>query len=191
MFTPCLRLLRQKFPEAEIVALTMFSASYEVLKDNPYLNDVILWEFLTKPKLQSLKFLCHLRKQKFDLSIMPFRAYRRTYNIVSFLVGAKKRIAHRFLQGYFRQLTFLNTETILVDENLHNIENNLNLLKILGIKTDNEKIDLEVRIPEDDKVFADSFLERKGLSHKNLIVGIHPGRIHYRRAETRWRILHV
>lgn len=187
MFTPCLRLLRQKFSEAEIVALTMFSASYEVLKDNSYLNDVILWEFLIKPKLQSLKFLCHLRKQKFDLSIMPFPAYRRTYNIVSFLVGAKKRIAHCFSKGYLTQFTFLNTKAIPINEELHNAKNNLNLLTLLGINLSHDEPKLDLNPSEDDKRFAHTFLSSLQLSGKDPIIGVHPGSIHYRRARhKRW-----
>lgn len=187
MFTPCLKPLREKYPKAKIVALTMFSASEEVLKNNPNLDQVILWEFLTQPKLHSLRFIWRLRKERFDLSITPFPAYRRDYHLISFAVGAEERIAHRFSKGYFTQFTFLNTKTIPMSEELRNVENNLNLLTLLGIHLGSEELKLDLNPSEAAERFAHTFLLPLQLSDKNPIIGVHPGSIHYRKAwHKRW-----
>lgn len=72
-------------------------------------------------------------KERYDVSILAFPAYRREYHIVSFILGAKRRIAHRFASGYWSECTFLETDLVPVDESKHNVINNLELLRVLGI----------------------------------------------------------
>lgn len=178
MFTPCLSLIRRKYPRAKITVLTMFEGCKEILENNPNMDEVLCFEFLSKSKLVGLKYLLNLRKIKFDLSINPFPTFRREYNIISFTVGAKKRIAHKFNTGYISDLTFLNTDTINVNEKLHNIENNLNLLKLIDInyKDEIKKKDIKYNLilSKSNINFGKRFIENLKWSNQR-IVGIHPG----------------
>ncbi len=184
MFTPALSLLRKRFPGASVTALTMFRGSQDVLDDNPNLDRVLFWDFLGQSKINSVRFVLGLRKERFDVSITAFPAFRKEYNLVSLLAGARKRIAHRFPRGYFRQLTFLNTHTVPVDEGAHNVVNSLNLLKEVGIdwKAEGPVPGLQISLSGDDESHAGGFLEQGGLGKDRPVIGIHPGTVHYRQA---------
>ena len=57
MTTPMIKVLRNTYPKAEIDAITMLPSSYEILKNNPNLNNVIYYPFLKEGYLKSLFFL--------------------------------------------------------------------------------------------------------------------------------------
>ncbi len=184
MFTPALELLRKKFPQTQIDCLTMFEGSKEVLLNNKSLDNVFYFPLIDKPKIEGIRYLLNLRKRKYDISIMAFPAYRKEYNFVSFLVGAKKRIAHKFKKGYFKELTFLNNCLVGVDEEKHNIINNLNLLKALNIKWEKEidlnNIKYHLKLSEQDLDYIDKFLKEQEIDKRSLLIGIHPGSINSR-----------
>ena len=185
LFTPCLKGIREQFPNAKITVLTMFKASKEIFEGNPNIDEVLAFEFLSKSKLQAIKFLFRLRRRKFDLSITAFPAYRREYNIVSFVIGAKERVAHRFEKRYFTQFTLLNTKTVPVIREAHNVENNLNLLKHIGINVKNDKRKLDVVISRNDVILAELFLRTHSISKNDFLIGIHAG-THSRGFTRRW-----
>src|SRR5512136_844951 len=97
MFTPALSLLRKNLPEAEIDVLVMSHGSEEIYKANSNLNKLIYFNFLEEGALKSLKFLFQLRK-KYDASISVYPSNRKEYNIISFLIGAKKRAGIVYLR---------------------------------------------------------------------------------------------
>jgi heptosyltransferase-2 len=172
LFTPCFRIIKERNPEARIIALTMFESSKQIIEDNPYVDVVLRWKFLSEPRIRSIKFLLNLRNMKFDMSVTAFPAYRREYSIISFLAGAKERIGHKFKSGYFTQFTFLYTKTVQVEYSAHNVENNLNLIEAMDQK---KNARLDVRISMCDEKFAELFLNNLGLSPDDFIIGMHPG----------------
>src|SRR5207249_3759824 len=87
--------------------------------------------------LGAIKEILELRPQRYDYSLLAFPAFRREYHIVQRLIGAKKRIAHKFSKGYVNECNFLDTDHIPVDDTVHNVVNNLNLLHTFGIKWQN------------------------------------------------------
>ena len=173
MFTPALKRLRSHFPQAHIKALVMYKGSYDVLDKNPNLDEVILWEFLKQGFLKSLKFMLRLRQERFDVSIVAFPANRLQYNVVSFLIGAKLRLGHRYKHQNLIHLPFLNHKTILESDELHNVEENLRLLEFLGIQREDFKTVLEIYPSEGDWKRAEAFWEKHNLSQKQYIFGLH------------------
>lgn len=133
MFTPVIRILRKKYPDCQIDALTMFPSSRDILANNPFIDTVYMHEFLTKSLADALSCIVSLRKRRYDCSVLAYPAYRREYHLLQYAVGAQKRIAHRFPKGFLSQLHFLNTDTVPVDEHEHNVRNNLRLLEGFGI----------------------------------------------------------
>jgi len=174
-FTPCLSIIRKTFPNAKCTVLTVDNPSKEILDDNPNVDEVINGDFLRNSKLSSINLLLKLRKRKFDLSITSFSSYRRVYNIGSWLIGAKERISHNFNQGYYSQFTFLNTKTIPVEYESHNVENNLNLLKCCDIDTSSYNAELNIYLKGKNEDFATKYLDANGISKNDFIIGIHPG----------------
>jgi heptosyltransferase II len=177
MFTPTLMLLRKKYPHATIDALTMMKSCQDVLRPNPNLDHVLYYP-LMDDRIGGLKFLLGIRG-KYDLSIMAFPQYRKEYHIASYVIGSKKRIGHRWKTGHFTEMHFLNSRTIPVDEQQHNVINNLNLLKSLGINWKNhlseKNIHYELFIDKESKRKAHQYLHKHHLSTKKMLIAIHPG----------------
>lgn len=174
MFTPALRLLRKCLPEAEIDALVMYRGAQEIYSSNPNLNKVIHFNFLEEGAFKSLKFLLHLRK-KYDASINVYPSNRKEYNLISFLIGAKKRGGIVYLRKNKSNLGFLNNVRVLENDDVHNVQANIKLCEALIGKKFNEEPPLEFFIPENENIFANKFLSNADISANELVIGFHPG----------------
>lgn len=174
MFTPALRLLRRARPKAQIHALVMFPGVKDIYSSNPDLDKIIYYNFLQNGALKSLKFVMSLRG-RYDLSINVYPSNRKEYNIISFLLGAKRRAAVKYLRANLINLGWLNNITIKEDDLLHNVNENINLVgKILNL----EKIEepkLQLDISGENRVYAEQFLKSKSIIESKLVIGFHPG----------------
>lgn len=174
MFTPALKLLRQSLPSAEIDALVMFKGTKEIYETNTNFNEVIHFDFLKEGVLNSLKFVLGLR-DKYDATINIYPSNRKEYNIINFLLGAKKRVAVEYLRMNNSDLGWLNNVTVLENDKTHNVQTNIKLVeKLLNKKLDEEPT-IQILLSEDDKSFAENFLKEKNISDKDFVVGFHPG----------------
>lgn len=174
MFTPALRILRRARPKAQIHVLVMFPGVKDIYSSNPDLDKIIYYNFLQNGALKSLKFVMSLRG-RYDLSINVYPSNRKEYNIISFLLGAKKRVAVEYLRTNLRNLGRLNNITIKENDLLHNVNENINLVgKILNL----EKIEepkLQLDISGENRVYAEQFLKSKSIIESELVIGFHPG----------------
>jgi len=174
MFTPALKLLRKNLPEAEVDALVMYRGAQEIYSSNPNLNKVIHFNFLEEGTLKSLKFLFQLRK-KYDASISVYPSNRKEYNLISFLIGAKKRAGVAYLRNDKNNFGFLNSVRVLENDNVHNVQANIKLCEALIGKKFNEEPPLKYSIHENEATFASKYLNDAGISANELVVGFHPG----------------
>jgi len=178
MATPMVKLLKHKNPDAEIDIACMFGGVEYVFKNNKNISNIYKLSLYKESSFTGFKQILSLRKNKYDLSILAFPAYRREYHLVQWLIGAKKRITHKFEKGFFSEFNFLDTDSVAVDEDLHNVENNLNLLKVLGIdwRVDLKKEDIkyDLILNQADIDFGEEYIKNLGLE-KEEIVGVHPG----------------
>jgi heptosyltransferase II len=146
MFTPAFKNLRKNLPNAEIDALVMYHGGKEIYSANSNLNKVIHFNFLEEGVLKSLKFLLQLRK-KYDASINVYPANRKEYNLISFIIGAKKRAGVVYLRENKSNLGFLNNVRVLENDEVHNVQTNIKLCEALIGKKFNEESPLEYAIP--------------------------------------------
>lgn len=180
MATPMINVLKTEMPEATIDVACMFNEVSLLFKNNKNIVNSYNLDIYKRNRIIGIKNILPLRKNKYDISILPLPAYRREYHVVQWLVGAKRRFAHRLKKGYWSELHFLNTDLISVDETVHNVINNVNILKPLGIqwekkyKKDDFRYDLV--LDKKDVAFGNNYLTRLGWKKKD-IVGIHPGSI--------------
>ena len=174
MFTPALKLLRQSLPSAEIDALVMFKGTKEIYETNPNFNKVIHFDFLKEGAANSLKFVLGLRN-KYDATINIYPSNRKEYNIINFLLGAKKRVAVEYLRMNNSNLGWLNNVTVLEDDKTHNVQTNIKLIEKLLNKRFDENPPMQISIPDEKKIFADNFLKDKNISPNDFVVGFHPG----------------
>jgi heptosyltransferase-2 len=174
MFTPALKILRQSLPSAQINALVMFRGSKEILENNPHLNNTIHFDFLKEGVLKSLKFVLGLRN-KYDATINVYPSNRKEYNIINFLLGAKKRAGVEYLRQNFQNLGWLNNVRILENDSLHNVQTNIRLVEKLLNKKFNEEPVLEINLSDENKLFAENYLKEIKINQNDFVVGFHPG----------------
>jgi heptosyltransferase-2 len=174
MFTPALGLLRNSLPDAEIDALVMYRGAKEIYESNPNFNKVIHFNFLEEGAFKSLNFLFQLRK-KYDASLNVYPSNRKEYNLISFLIGAKKRAGVVYLRKNRNNLNSLNNIRVLENDNVHNVLTNIKLCEaLIGIKF-NEEAPLEFHINDEEKDKTEKHLIDFGISDNELVVGFHPG----------------
>lgn len=174
MFSPSIRLLREKLPDAEIDMLVMFRSVKEMYENNPFINRIYFIDFLKQSKLKSLSQIRTLKKNNYDYSINVYPSNRLEYNIVNAFLGAGKKIAKHYLHSGFSRAEFVND--ILIDEikNRHNVLQNLDLIRpILDVK-DEEAGPMEIFISEKDKTKADLWITENNPDNK-FVAGFHPG----------------
>lgn len=190
MTTPVIEGLREKYPEARI-AFLVDEPSLNIVKDNPFLDEVILFdeyryfeEIKTKRKTiaevesELGHFIEDLRSKKFDL-VLNFHLSRRAA-IVSKLIGAREAIGlnidddeNLFLHGnlwmYYRYLRmFVKREGEHFERFSHQAELNL---RIAGVRPQDPRT--TIFIDDAAEKEADGFLPQDELNE--WIVGLAPG----------------
>jgi len=174
MFTPAAALIRKTFPDAIIDAVVMFKGAEEICKRNENFNNVFYFDFLNESRFSSLKFILQLRGN-YHASIIVYPSNRKEYNIINFLLGAKKRASVRYLRNDSKELGYLNNVRITEDDALHNVQENIKLCeKLLDIKFDEEP-DLSFPLNDADEKFAADFLREMNIPENDLLIGFHPG----------------
>ena len=174
MFSPSLRLLKEKLPGSEIDMLVMFRSVKEMYQQNPFINKIHFIDFMKQSKLKSLAEVRRLKNNEYDYSINVYPANRLEYNIVNAFLGAKKKIAHHYTHTGFSRAEFLND--ILIDEikDRHNVLQNLDLIKSITDVKDDEAGQMEIFINDEDKAKAGEWNSTVNPENKFLI-GFHPG----------------
>jgi len=170
-----LKLLRETLPGAQIDALTMIRGAKDIYERNSVINNVYLFEFLKEGPFKSLNFVLGMRG-KYDATINVYPSNRKEYNIINFLLGAKKRVGVNYLRKDFKNLGWLNNITIKEDDTLHNAQTNIKLVeRLLNKNFDNEEPAFEFLITEEDKKAGKAFLKENNINSNDLIIGFHPG----------------
>lgn len=103
--TPAIRLMRRNYPDAYIAFMAR-PENYDVLANNPHLDEVIIYDKKGKHKSfwNTFMFALDLKKKRFDTAIALHPANRT--HIILFLAGIPNRI------GYDRKMSFLLTKQI-------------------------------------------------------------------------------
>lgn len=194
MFTPTIDVLHKTYPKAKIDALVFFGGSGAVLEKNPAISEIFVVPFFGQGKTQNIRSIRKIRRNRYNVSFLGYPAYRKEYHLLSWLLGAKNRLAHDFKSGHIKELAFLETDLERVDCSAHNIENNLNLLNRLGIDwrqfVDFEKVRYTLNLKQEWQDEAKDYLEklknRKSKIETNskseirnsksqIKIGLHPG----------------
>lgn len=174
LFTPALRVLRRKHPEARIDVLVEGAGSVQILETNPDIDKVMNLR-AADHGIFSLKTVWELRSEKYDLSYTTFPSNRPRYNVFTWLVGARRRVIHSYPDSRVPALTFLQTDRVPARQGLHDILQNMRMVS--------EERAQEIRggvlprplmyLTEEDREFADDYWAE--LPSGTPVVGIHPG----------------
>ncbi len=174
MFTPALAKLREAYPDAQIDALVMYKGVKELYERLDEISNVIYFDFLNSNPLKALLFVLKLRG-KYDVSINVYPSNRKEYNVINFLIGARKRLAVEYLHVDKKELGFLNNLRTKEEFSLHNVEENVKMVSLLTGKEIEEIPPLKFPLAEEDVAFASEFLKLAEISPEDFVVGMHPG----------------
>jgi ADP-heptose:LPS heptosyltransferase len=181
MFAPTLRALRQKFPRAEITFLGLNKSFVAPFAGSDLVSKTVVFDFAKDSLWQisqfgrRLKALRELRRQKFDYSLTVFPSNKWHFNAFAWLVGARARITHSYETSSLKSLAWLQNRLVPADPKLHDVEQNLNLLKVFGINPlliKNRK--LYFHVTDKARSQAADYIAKNNLSGKKFI-GMHIG----------------
>jgi len=171
--TPLIHELRANFPDATIDVLAMWPGSKDLLESNPHINRVFQKNLMKCGRLEALRFLWSLRRERYQLSINTHPQSRVHYRIAAFIAGAQVRISHEY--ECFNWLDrWLVTGTLPQDYSRHSIENNFDVLPLIGAKKKLPAAEMEFFLSATEKRFADDFLVKHKLFGQK-ILGLHVG----------------
>ncbi|MFH1641254.1 MAG: lipopolysaccharide heptosyltransferase II [Candidatus Omnitrophota bacterium] len=167
--TATIRNIKRSFPES-FIACAIPSRCYPVLKGNPHLDEIIIFDEKDRHKgiFGKLKFVGLLKNRKFDTVFLLHRSFTRAF--LCRLAGIPERI------GYFtKKRGFLLTRKIIAPsmEAMHRIDYYLNIIEKAGLKLEDRY--LEFFISDQDRNFVDNLLARNSVNKKDFLVAINPG----------------
>lgn len=162
--TPTIRAVRRAFPDAYIAMLVGDRAA-DVVLSNPHLNEVIVFRREVKTFSETRRTAAMLRERDFHISIDMKRKFRSS--LLAYRSGAKLRI------GYHKPGGFLCTVKIPPVADKHTVEQNLSLLKPLGIE--GADLDPEMFLLDEERDYANSVFQSQGLTSDSPIIGFFPG----------------
>jgi lipopolysaccharide heptosyltransferase II len=163
--TPLIRRLKMVFPEARLSYLTQ-DAFAPLLWHNPHLDEVMAWP-VRGSITEQWRVYHQVRQRRFDLAIDLFGNPRTA--LMTWVTGASIRVG-----GDFRGRGKLyNVRVPAPTTELNAIDFHWRSLEALGIdKGDNRT---EIFLADDEKKWAQNFLEEKSLDMTRPIVVLHPG----------------
>lgn len=165
--TATIRNIRYNFPHS-FIACIVPSRCYHVLKGNPYLDEVIIFDERDRHKgvFGKLSFVQFLKRKKFDTVFLLHRSATRA--LLCRLAGIPVRIGY-----YTKKRAFLLTKKIMPPpkDALHRIDYYLNLIEQAGLKIEDRYLDFF--IGEEEIKFVDDFLSKK--PKDKLLIAINPG----------------
>ena len=175
--TPLIRSIRAKFPQSHIAYLCN-ARTIEILEHNPHLNEIIVFE---KDEYRSLwrsskskcisrffSLLNKIRKGRFDVLVDLSLGDR--YSLVFMLLGVRRRVGFDY-KGRGRFLTKKIAIKGFNDKPAPHYY--LDVAGLIGAEPDYK--DLDFRIPDESKKWADDFLKQRGISDKDTLIGVVPG----------------
>jgi ADP-heptose:LPS heptosyltransferase len=171
--TPLIHELRANYPDAVIDALAMWPGSKDLLENNPHVNRVFQKNLIKCGKLEAMSFLWSLRRERYQLSINTHPQSRIHYRIAAWLAGAQVRLSHEY--ECFNWLDrLLITGTLPQDYTRHSIDNNFDVLPLIGAKQNLPSHAMELFLSPSEEGQADDFLVKHKLFGKK-VLGIHVG----------------
>lgn len=167
--TPVIKAVRDAYPASHI-AFMVRPYARELVKGNPYLNEIITYD---KEGRQSglfgtLMFILQLRRKKFDLAIILHPTNRS--HIIAFLAGIPERV------GYDRKCGYLLTKRVPHTKHLgmkHEADYTLDMLRYIGIEPSDRTLYMPLNEKSEEKI--KNILNRHGITKKDFVIVIHPG----------------
>lgn len=164
MTTPSLKVLKDSFPEAKIYYLVE-PPQDELLRGNPDIDELMVIRRDSSFK-ELLSLVIRMRKEKFDVAIDFHGGPRASF--LTLLSGAKFRIGYNYSP---RKIFYnLKVERGVKEGYIHSVLNQFNLLKVLGIESNDLPPLLMQELEGFEKEKLEQILKERGLEEKKFLV---------------------
>jgi heptosyltransferase-2 len=175
MQSPVFEQIKTKYPNCRLTVWVAPRGTKQLADINPYIDAVIEHPIKASP-VSHFKHSLQLSKEKFDfgIALSPGQLWKGAAYL--FLAGIPKRIGHKYPYLFIKESSFFLTDTITENDNLHDLEQNLRLLKFLGIKNNESKNNQYIiHIPPSYDKKAQSLLSQLKVPDNKILIGIHAG----------------
>lgn len=162
--TAAIKALKIAYPQAMITVLAS-AKNHEVLKGNPYVDEVIIFRGL-------INFIQEIRPRGFDLAIDLFLTYELKQAWLAYLSGARYRIG---FAGGGREI-FFNLSSPNPSSNKKMAEHLLDIVERVGVASRGCKP--EIFLTKEEVNQGKEAFARMGIGEGDLKIAIHPG-AHY------------
>ncbi len=166
--TAAIRNIRSNFP-ASYIACIVPSRCYQILKDNPHLDEIIIFDEKDRHKglMSKLDFVRFLRSKSFDTVFLLHRSFSRA--LICRLARIPERIGH-----YTKKRAFLLTKKIMPPpkDTLHRIDYYLSIIEKAGLRVEDRYTEFFFR--HEDEQAVDEFLKKNSITSANFLVGMNP-----------------
>lgn len=160
---PAFRALKETFSGARLIAVV--NPSVKSLAENiPFFDEVIEWDSRKHSLSEKIRLVNLLKNKKIDIAVMLNPV--KDFNIITYFSGIPVRV------GYNRKYGFLLTHKIEDKKFLsekHEVEYNLELVSLIGAKTEDKTLSL----PVDDSQ-AGALSAYINLNEQDNFIVIHP-----------------
>jgi len=165
--TPVIKNLRINMPSAYIAMMVQESLK-DVVKGNPYLDEVIMLDKRGKHKglINSIRFALELKRKNFDLVLILHPTIR--IHLILFFARIKERI------GYDWKAGFLNTRILKHIKHLgrrHESEYALDFLRELGLVHFNKETFMPIY--SDSEKWAETILGQSRHNTNKVVISVH------------------
>jgi len=164
LITPLIRAVAELYPQAKIDVMVVSEAAI-LIKNNPYVKDVIVDEKRKNVLLSTLQLIKQIKRKHYDLVISPHSSFRT--HLILYLSKIPERIG--FNRGSAK---WMLTKRIEHPVGPHKIVKNLGLLKPLS----DREFDLQTELFPSDKDKQKAEILLQPLSGKT-IIAVAPGSI--------------
>ena len=167
--TAAIRNIRRNFPDS-FIACAIPSRCYQILKGNPHLDEIIIFDEKDRHKgiMAKLDFIKLLKSRGFDTVFLLHRSFSRA--LLCRLADIPERIGH-----HTKKRGFLLTKKIkpLRRDAVHRIDYYLHVLEKAGLRIEDRY--LEFFFSEEDAGAVEEFLRKNGIKKFDFLVALNPG----------------
>jgi lipopolysaccharide heptosyltransferase II len=164
--TPAFQAIKAALPQSRLTVMAS-PANAPILKNNQDVDEVIVYD-RSAVLQERIKIITQLRSRHFSLAIDPYTDYELKTAWLAYISRAAHRVGY---SGFGREL-FFNCPAPKVEEHRHFIEHTLDLLKGIGIPSENRYPSIDLQGGE--YAWASQWMQEKGFQGKK-VIAIHPG----------------
>jgi len=171
MTVPLVRQIKRARPDARVTIMARIDPIAEVFRRLPEVDEALVTAGGLRWKWADFKAV---RSRRPDYFLIPFPSNRWQYGLLALASGARHRVMHGYPVGYWRSMHFIPATRVPAERRIHDVVQNLNLLRPLGIEPDPTEAPV-FYVNDADRARADELLGPALARGDRRFVAIHAG----------------